>query len=272
VRLFLSNINYLVDRLSNYSLVNVIDIGCGDGYLASQIVKELLSKEFTVKYTGMDISPRMLDIAEKNLKNKFPNLPIEKVVNDFDYLVIREQLFLNKLEETENSCNLILFIGSTIGNVYDRHRVLRNFYDSMYKDDILCINTDLRCFGEEEYIKHYLETPDNLGRLLWIPDLLGLEGEDYELLPKFDQKIDSWTLKMKLNKDIDIPIEIRGLEKEISLLKNEEITIWNFFSYPIKEITRELNEIGFNPVHFALSKNNTAALYLCQPDKATNLV
>lgn len=52
---------YLEDKEYN----SLLDIGCGTGYLI-----DMLSKEHEAKYTGLDLSPKMLKVAiEKNIKN-----------------------------------------------------------------------------------------------------------------------------------------------------------------------------------------------------------
>jgi len=72
--------NYLKD----YKYNNLLDIGCGTGYLI-----DMLSKEKKAKYTGLDLSPKMLEVARnKNIDNanfvegRSDELPFED--NTFD--------------------------------------------------------------------------------------------------------------------------------------------------------------------------------------------
>jgi len=74
----------IFDYLKNTKYNNLLDIGCGTGYLI-----DMLSKENNAKYTGLDLSPEMLKEAKKKkMKNatfvegRSDKLPFED--NTFD--------------------------------------------------------------------------------------------------------------------------------------------------------------------------------------------
>ncbi len=150
VKLFISNIDAILSRFKKYEIINFVDIGPGDGLISVEILKKFLQEGFKVNYQAIDISGRMLEIVKNNFQKELPEINVKTEVNDFDFIIIRDKLFQNKNIYDLKSCNIILFLGSTIGNVLDRHRVLKNFYDSMYKDDYLFMNSTLRYQGYEE--------------------------------------------------------------------------------------------------------------------------
>ena len=74
----------ICDYLKNKEYKNLLDIGCGTGYLI-----DLLSKDSKAKFTGLDLSPKMIDECnKKKIKNskfvigKSDELPFED--NSFD--------------------------------------------------------------------------------------------------------------------------------------------------------------------------------------------
>lgn len=82
----------ICDYLKNKEYKNLLDIGCGTGYLI-----DLLSKDSKSKFTGLDLSPKMIDECnKKKIKNskfvvgKSDELPFED--NSFD-IVICSQSF-----------------------------------------------------------------------------------------------------------------------------------------------------------------------------------
>jgi hypothetical protein len=265
--------NILIDKLSEYEIVNIIDIGPGDGYLSSNIIKNLINSGHKINYHAIDISKRMLDILEINYKNMFPEINCKYEVGDFDYIIMRDLLFFNKVNIQQNSCNLILFLGYTIGSVYDRHRVLKNFYDSMNKDDFLYINSQLRFEGEWDFmeLEEYIRDEDSMRRYLWIPKLLGIDKEDYSLTTGFSEKLNSWVIEIELNKNIDIYFNFDGKNEFVSLKKDERVIVWNFYTYPYDELISEMRNVGFAPTQVSLNKENTQFLTFCEPKKVLDL-
>ena len=74
----------IYDFLKGKEYKKLLDIGCGTGYLIS-----MLSKDYNAEYTGLDLSPEMINQAiEKNIKNarfiegRSDELPFED--NTFD--------------------------------------------------------------------------------------------------------------------------------------------------------------------------------------------
>lgn len=55
----------IADYLKGYNFQNLLDIGCGTGYLL-----QMLSKEHEAQYTGLDLSEKMIEQAKsKNIRN-----------------------------------------------------------------------------------------------------------------------------------------------------------------------------------------------------------
>jgi uncharacterized SAM-dependent methyltransferase len=258
-----STLDYLKLKIDSYSKINIIDIGTGNGYISRSVIDKVISLNKDIKYTGVDISSSMIEILKKNLNEWYPNLKASFEVADIDYAVLRDLLFFNK-HDSENSCNLVLFFGSTIGNVYDRKRIYKNFYDSMSNNDLLWINNGLETPNEIEFIKELVKNKSIVEKFSWIPNLFGFRKEMYTLDVKYNTSISSYTVILRLNKDLDLKFMLKGRESMIRFKQGDEIIVWNSFSYKIESFANEINSVGFTIVNQACYPDNSEALLLCE--------
>ncbi len=259
-----STLSYLDLKIKKYDKVNIIDIGPGNGYIAKPILNKLIELKKDIKYTGMDISSSMLQILQKNIEQWYPNLDAEYILTDIDYDIIRDQLFFNKHREEKSSCNIVLFLGSTIGNFYDRHRVYKNFYDSMSQDDFLWINSGIETPGEVDAIKRHAKKHSIVEESSWIPELMGIEEELYTLEVNFNEVIQSYVLCLRLIVDLDIVFQLQSKEKRISLNKGDDIIVWNYHSYKLEQFVDELNNVGFRIINQASYPDNSEAIIMSE--------
>lgn len=115
---------------------NLLDLGCGDGKKAAFFIN-LISSQVFEGYFALDISSRMLEIATDNIGLVYPSLPYETFQEDFEQGNIAKLTYY--LHRRYRNNNLILFLGNTIGNISDAHRVLVNLKESMKNDDFLMV-------------------------------------------------------------------------------------------------------------------------------------
>ena len=102
--------------LSSYeeiSKINVIDLGCGDGTPAFPILEELKKNNVDFSYVPIDISNEILDIAVKNISLKFRGVECKPFQLDFELGNFSDIIYDLK---KDGSDNLLLFLGSTLGN------------------------------------------------------------------------------------------------------------------------------------------------------------
>ena len=93
-------------------------------------------------FNARGLVKEMCDLAINNLKSieMLSKMKTQKYVHDFEYGHFADLMF----EERKEGCaNLFIFIGSTIGNMIDRHRALANIRDSMTEGDLLWVGTCL---------------------------------------------------------------------------------------------------------------------------------
>ena len=263
-KLMNDSLTYIKDLMGEYDTINIVDVGCGNGITLQPLFNSLLQNGFKINYTGIDISARMLEIAKTNLNTWYPQIEVKTEIGDMDYVVIREKLFSNKLQHP-NSCNLVLFLGYTIGNVYDSHRVFRNFYDSMSQDDFFIFDNGLDLIP----LRTIFKTPEaesTKTRISWIPNLLGITEEMFERINKFDEVSKRRIQVLKLNKDLDIEFDISGNKKVVSFKDGDEITVWSHFSHTLDNLIQDIRDVNLGISYISRSPDKSEVMMICQVD------
>ncbi len=125
-------------RNGNYKM-NLIELGAGDGYKASILLKEICDRKIHFEYNPIDISETAMLNLMKRLKNSSLNIDSEGLVSDYFEGI-------KWLKKNKGSFNFVLFLGSNIGNL-DRE-LAKNFLMQLKcilnKGDCILIGFDLK--------------------------------------------------------------------------------------------------------------------------------
>lgn len=261
-QLISKSLENLLAQAKGSETVNIVDVGVGNGYTVKPIIDFLLLNGFNVTYKGIDISQKMLDLNNLNLKKWYPELKLSHEIGDIDYMVIRSILFNNKITNP-SSCNLILFIGWTLGNVYDRNRVLTNFSDSMSGGDFLVLDNGLDLKSLRTRFNFLSQDPINQ-RLSWIPKLLGLRDDMYEKIHRYDSVSKRIIQSLKLNKEIDIVFNLPQGKKVLHFNESDEIIIWNLYRQKLRELIDDLYRVDLEPSYLSRNQDHSQVLVLCE--------
>lgn len=89
--------------------INLVELGAGNGEKTTILLKEMIEKDFDVTFIPIDISAAALDVFSESLKKQIPELKVKGIVSEY-FKGIRWLSNLN------HSTNVILFLGSNIGN------------------------------------------------------------------------------------------------------------------------------------------------------------
>lgn len=118
---------------------NLIEFGAGDGMKTKVLLKELLSHEIPFDYVPIDISQNALDQLQKSLTKEMPDLSFKGIQGDYFEV-------LNRLKEDNNKRNVVLFLGSNIGNFTNEEALsfTSNISDKLNAGDLLFIGVDLK--------------------------------------------------------------------------------------------------------------------------------
>ncbi|MFT5185604.1 MAG: L-histidine N-alpha-methyltransferase [Flavobacteriales bacterium] len=117
---------------------NIIELGAGDGAKTKEFLRNLLAVNVDFTYVPIDISEEAINLLVESMNQALPNLKMNPQVGDYFEV-------MDKIEAEENCPNLVLFLGSNIGNF--RHEwaidLLQHINKHMRSGDELIVGFDL---------------------------------------------------------------------------------------------------------------------------------
>ncbi len=119
--------------------LDVVELGAGDGTKSRYLLEAALSKGLDLRYIPIDISPDALAHLSEHMCARLPGLAVAPSCGD--YLTS-----LHALHEKSSRPELLLFLGSNIGNYPDDEAValLKGLADEMTPQDRILLGCDLR--------------------------------------------------------------------------------------------------------------------------------
>lgn len=132
------------DTIANYmksSNFNLIELGCGDGAKTILLLNSLLKISKKFNFVPLDISKAAVEFLINNLKKEYGTIPFH-----VKGLVAEYFQGLSWLTENISEKNLVLFLGSNIGNFNKPMalRFLRHLWHSLNAGDYVLIGFDLK--------------------------------------------------------------------------------------------------------------------------------
>lgn len=119
--------------------VNVIELGAGDGLKTRELLKALVQQRIETRYMPVDISANAVEGLVSKLKKEIPQVETSGQVGDYFEI-------LNQVNARSERSKLILFLGSTIGNMMDEvaQGFVSTIAENMKENDRLLIGFDLK--------------------------------------------------------------------------------------------------------------------------------
>ena len=117
----------------------LIEFGAGDGYKTKVLLEYFIESQTAFEYKPIDISQNALDQLKTDLNGNIPKLNI--TAEQGDYFQV-----LKRLPKINHKKNIILFLGSNIGNftLSEVESFLTAIRDKIFKDDLLFLGLDLK--------------------------------------------------------------------------------------------------------------------------------
>jgi uncharacterized SAM-dependent methyltransferase len=253
-------IKLFLDSYKNTKKVNVIDLGCGNGIASYPVLEELQNQKIKFTYIPIDISKDLLSLAVKNVKAKFKNVECKAFQLDFESGNFSDVIY--ELKEG-GSANLLLFLGSTLGNFSDRNRILTNFRDSMSSDDYLIIGVELTNLCKINKILPYYRGKLTQDFLYFIPEKIGIKRKDTIFDVSWNELKKQIEARMILKKDVEVKC---GSEKFI-LEKGEQILLGISVKFTEETLTKLLSEVGFRIELLTTTEDRGYTLSMVQPTR-----
>ncbi|MFA5992722.1 MAG: L-histidine N(alpha)-methyltransferase [Candidatus Pacearchaeota archaeon] len=249
-----------INTFSNFKEVNIVDIGCGDGTPCIPIIEKLKEKNIPFTYVPIDISKEMLDLAVETVTTRFKGTKCKPFQLDFELGQFSDIIYNLK---KEGSVNLMMFLGSTLGNFSDRSRVLTNFRDSMTSDDFLIVGVELTNFAKiDKVLTHYKgKVPEDL--LYAIPEIIGMKKSDTEYSVSWNERESQVECFAILKKNVNVHI---GSEKFL-LEKGERILLCRSVKFTEWVITKLLSDTGFRTELLTTAPDRGYILSMIQPTR-----
>lgn len=166
-----SRISSLIGKKS----FNLVDLGCGDGKKAALFISYFYKQ--LRGYFPLDLSKRMIEICSKIMELAYPDLEKESFQDDFEQGNVAKATYYLHRRYQHN--NLILFLGNTIGNISDAHRVLVNIAESMTDSDLLIVG--LAYFNFSNVPADAYNVPGAIEVMWTIPEKIGIKRSDAKI-------------------------------------------------------------------------------------------
>jgi L-histidine N-alpha-methyltransferase len=117
----------------------LIEFGAGDGYKTKLLLEHFITSKAKFEYKPIDISQNALDKLKIDLNGNIPKLNM--TAEQGDYFQV-----LKKLPRLDHKKNVILFLGSNIGNftLDEVEKFLTNIRNKIHLGDLLFLGLDLK--------------------------------------------------------------------------------------------------------------------------------
>lgn len=253
-------IQSFLSSFADQKKLNIIDIGCGNGEPVAPILDELTKQGMKLRYVPIDISQKMLDLAEQFVSNRYPGIETKGIALDFERGNFSDVMFELK---KDGYANLLLFLGSTLGNHSDQQRVLTNFRDSMSANDYLIIGVELTNFAKiHKILPHYqVDVVENL--LYYIPEQIGISREKASYDVSWNDKLHQVEIRLILKEDAEICIGEETFQAE----KDEQILLARSAKFSEWIITKTLSDVGFRTEFLTTTPDRGYLLSMVQPTR-----
>lgn len=265
IDLLKENFEYINNILQNYKEVNIFDVGAGNSYPVKDFVSRLNKIGRVNKYIALDISEELLNLSRKNFTKWFPTIDFISHTIDIENSCFPKILLKNQANlETDDTAKIILHLGVTIGNHQNRTGVLKNFRDSMGKNDLLVFTNETGSNSKWDGrvrggLKYHAEKV-----YAWIKNKMGIRSEDCELVRKYDLETDSIVANIKFRHNYTINFTFMKINNNIEISEGEEITIWRHHKYEIPELLQEIERAGLQVVHYSTNKYLSHVMVICE--------
>jgi len=243
----------------------LVELGSGSStktrLLLDAYCQSLTPKQSSVIYRAIDVSGGMLQQSAKTLLNDYPPLRVQGLVGTYEQA-------LDHLPPTETENRLLLFLGSTLGNLKPQacQQFLQRVSQALHPGDYFLLGIDLaksKSILEAAYNDAQGVTAEfNLNMLAHLNRRF--EGnfnlDQFEHWAFFNEK-DS-QIEMHLRSQVSQSVTLRQLDLSLELAQGETIQteISRKFKYP--DIVESLNQVKLETVHRWSDPQNWFAVLL----------
>lgn len=247
--LLAKNQSFIDSIIENYEFVNVVDLGAGNAYPVKAFLSHLKDMGKLGRYMAVDISPDMLGVAHKNITEWFG----DSVRFEAHQLDITRDRFARLLAEdyvkntSEQTCNIILFLGGTLQNFRKKDAPLQVINDSMGANDFLVHTQKLDSpatrlqfdFGSKSG-DHALPDTHSI-----VPNLLNITPDLYDMEAGYDKVKKEKYVKIRFKATVKIQIDLDGGKHSIEVEKGQSVQLLRAYQDEAIDIINQFNRNDF---------------------------
>jgi hypothetical protein len=253
IKLLDINKGYLDELLAPYNRVNVIDVGIGNAIPTKTFLEHLRANNKLGRYIGLDISPEMLKIAERNVQEWFEGeVPFEGYQFDMNYDRFVDLIADDYMagEESATSVNVIFSLGGTLENQRFPDGALKAIHSSMGRKDlfILCLKLDTvnsRRFFDFNVKQGFSSLSPNHR---FIFDLMNIDESLYEVEMGFNERLRMRYIRVRLKVALSIVFESSEGKRIVELAKNDTILLWRYWHQDAFDVVEQLRHDDFSTI------------------------
>lgn len=224
--------------------LNLIELGAGDGRKTQILIDQMEALGKEVTYIPIDISAGAIEGLVAKFSKQFPNIKTKAIVGEYFE-------GLTWVSQNVEGPNLMLFLGSNIGNFNGQQRLvfLRALWNCLNHDDRILVGFDLkkdfeillRAYNDSEGVTEAF----NINLLDRINRELGgdIDTKNFFHYGTYNPNIGA--MESYLISRVDQTVNLTGLEKSVTFHAYEPIHIEYSFKFLPKEIESLGQETGF---------------------------
>ncbi|HEX3568130.1 MAG TPA: L-histidine N(alpha)-methyltransferase, partial [Candidatus Saccharimonadales bacterium] len=253
VDLLAKNQSRIEDLLGNCKRINVMDIGPGNALPAKALLQDLLQRGKLGRYIALDISPEMLKIAKRNIREWFHGeVAFEGYELDINYDRFNNILAEEYIRHDANdSANLVLLLGGTLSNFRKPEKALDIVHDSMNRKDLLIYTYKL----DTEISRSYFDFNVNPGEPKLPPihslivNLLNIDKTHYDLLLGYDEQTHQRYEKLRFKVALTLKVKFDAGERLLSFNKGDSILVWRAWQCNGLDIAQQFDRSDLHTLH-----------------------
>jgi L-histidine N-alpha-methyltransferase len=234
---------------------NLIDLGAGDGFKTKLLLKHFIKKKTNFRFMPIDISANALELLIDDLKDHLPDLQVKPICDDYFRA-------LSEIKQKADRRNVVLFLGSNIGNFPDEEAksFLKKLSESLNTGDLVLVGFDLK--KDPEVIRNAYNDPAGITRAFNMNLLKRINREldgNFDL-DKFQHyqmyNPESGEARSFLVSREKQQVYIKALDQEVEFQAWEPIHVEISRKYDLDTIKEYAAYAGFSADHFFYDHRN----------------
>jgi L-histidine Nalpha-methyltransferase len=224
----------------------VVELGSGDGQKTRLLIEALLARQGQLEYVPVDISESAVETSSRSLLFSYPDLRITAYIGEY-HAALRQI----RRERVEPGRTLVLFLGSSIGNLAPEERIdlLRHVRHLLNPGEGFLLGVDLKK-PDSVLLPAYddplgVTSAFNLNLLARINRELGGEFDLAAFRHRILYNREEGRVEMHLESRRAQTVAVRALGIEVSFEEGETIHTENSYKFDLDQVRTLAAETGF---------------------------